>query len=234
VVDRVTLRRSSPFSSTFFGLDNRELVPPFLPGGSGQDTLFGLVLSKCFYDNYFVQLPFALLHEPVEVRRFTLEQIVESRPVIGGIAQLIGLLARQLNLGSWKADARVRLRMLGRYLQELGCMPRSDFTELVCLQAWQVATGEISRLESAIRQAGESRQYWVDDVRIYLKNRRNRLIEKDASLPYDLCQGREPGRVLEITQRLVHRFGELLEVWPDIIECARELRTKGHRLAQGV
>jgi len=234
MVNRVTISENPPAQGTFLGLDNRQLLPPYLPVGRGQDILFGQVLSLCFCDNYYVRLPWALLHEPVEKRCFLPEQIVERRPGLDGVYALIGLLAGSLDSGRWKADSNARLHILGSYLEELACLPAVDFQELVSLLAWREASGEISRLERAINQAGEARQFWVDDVRAYIKNRRDRLMEREAFLPYELCERRGTAKAPAIAQQLVRRYGQLLQWWPDIVESARKLREQGRTLAQPI
>src|SRR5262249_2358626 len=85
VVDRITISDNPPVQGMFLGLDNRELLPAYLPVGRGEDLLFGQVLSKCSYNAYYARLPWALLHEPVETRYFLPEQIVEPIPLIAEV-----------------------------------------------------------------------------------------------------------------------------------------------------
>src|SRR5262249_35731251 len=89
VVDRVTVSDFPPSHSTFLGLDNRQVLPPFLPEGRGQDALFGYVLLLCSPDTLYARLPWALLHDPVEVRSFSSRQLVERGGVIEEVYRLI-------------------------------------------------------------------------------------------------------------------------------------------------
>ena len=235
VVNRVTITdKMSDLHSGFLGLDNRQLLPPFSPVARGQDILFGQLLSQCFYNAYYCRLPWALLHEPMERRSFSNEQIVETRPGIGGVNRLIALLAGSLSLGDWKADPVSRLRYLGRYLEELGRMPAAEFEELGRLLHWRSVSLEIAQLERAIEKAGRSRQFFAEVVRERATNKSARLAETQEWLPHDLKEGRNSSETLKLAQELVWRFGQLLRWWPDIVESARMLRAQGYALAKPV
>ena len=50
--------------TTFFGFDNRLLLPPFFPVQRNADGIFGLVLQKCVDGSRVAFLPSVLLHAP--------------------------------------------------------------------------------------------------------------------------------------------------------------------------
>jgi hypothetical protein len=54
----------------------------------------------------------------------------------------------------------------------------------------------------------------------------------DYLVPRDLRRGRSLEAARELTQRLVLNFGQLLLAWPEMVEAARALRARGHRLAR--
>jgi hypothetical protein len=71
--------------ATSIGLDNQDLLPPFIPVMRNQDGVFGATLRKCFENSYLTHLPWAFLHSPLEEKRsFSTEDIWNS-PVEWGI-----------------------------------------------------------------------------------------------------------------------------------------------------
>src|SRR5205085_4084755 len=79
VANRLTVTdQPDSMMGTFFGLDNRQLVPPFLPSGRGQDHILGVTLRSCFNRSYFAYLPYALLHLPVETRHSWAREILRK------------------------------------------------------------------------------------------------------------------------------------------------------------
>jgi hypothetical protein len=69
--------------STFIGLDNRKILPPFMPVGRSQDVIFGVALSQCVAGGYCAHLPWALLHAPIESRRFWPGEIFRTASGLG-------------------------------------------------------------------------------------------------------------------------------------------------------
>ena len=86
-----------------------------------------------------------------------------------------------------------------------------------------------SHLEGQLRRYGGQPGFWADDVRRVLDALHETLTGGDFVVPEDLAGafGREQGRAL--LPRLVRRFGEALQAWPDVVEAARQLRARGER-----
>src|SRR5262249_1198811 len=68
--DCVTITDHGWFLATGLGLDNRFLLPPFLPVCRNQDGLFGLLIQTCFEYACFGHLPGTIIHSPMEDRLF--------------------------------------------------------------------------------------------------------------------------------------------------------------------
>src|SRR5205823_224229 len=107
----------------------------------------------------------------------------------------------------------------------------ADFEELVRL----VLTIQMSRLASQadkqLQQHSGQPAFWAADLRQLLAEVRRALPNPAYTIPYDLSAicGDEDARPR--FQRLVGRFGELLQAWPAIVSAARELRARGVRPA---
>jgi hypothetical protein len=215
------------------GLDNRQLLPPFMPVQRNQDGVFGALVRCCQGGGYFGYLPWTVLHQPPAPRRFTPDDLWTS---IGSVqsGQVLQTILRSFGPGQQKGDTAKNLREVGRALTEWGTAPAADFEEWVRLHLWSQLSRQIAQVEDLLRRFREQPDYWANDVRQFLAVLRQALPERDYALPRDLARllGGDEGRAL--LQRLVRRFGQLLGVWPDLVAAAKELRARGFRLAQPV
>jgi hypothetical protein len=210
------------------GLDNRGLLPPFLPVLRNQDGVFAALLRACRPEALFGFLPWVVPHEPPGPRPSLADGLREA--VTGlrtgqAFQLLIGALAPRLT-----GTGAARLRALGASLAEVGAAPAADFAAALggLLRAQMGALA--ARLEGLLAEYGGQPAYWAEDVRGLLAAVREALPRPDVT-PADLraAFGRE--RAPEVFRGLVRQFGELLRVWPDLVEAARDLRAGGVRPA---
>ena len=230
VVNRPTISDGTCSVATSIGLDNRELLPPYTPVGRGLDILFGINLWKCFEDGYFGHVPYALLHAPVENRRFWQGEIFRSASGYD-IDKLMIACIKSFEFGPGKANEKERLRALGRYLMELGSMSLRDFEEFLRVQAWQTVSSFIDLMENRLMTSGGLPEFWASDVRKYIKILRDSAVRKDYCIPLDLMQHYSSNEAQEQSQRLVFKFGQLMYWWADIVKVAKGLKAEGQKLA---
>jgi FkbH-like protein len=231
VTNRLGISDDSFGMTTFVGLDNRGVLPPFLPVRRGQDLIFSNTVWKCFKDSFFGHLPWALLHEPVEQRKFWSGEIFRTASGFD-TAKLIVECIKSCEFGPAAADEKERLRSLGKHLIELGSMPLAGFEEFLRLQVWRTSSSFISLAEEHLRMSGESPVYWANDVKKYTDLLCQSLTRDDYFIPLDLVQGRNLDEARQLAQRLVLKFGQLLYWWPEMIEVTKELRHQGERLGR--
>ncbi|MBW4493513.1 MAG: hypothetical protein KME26_10610 [Oscillatoria princeps RMCB-10] len=230
VVSTPTISDETFGMTTFVGLDNRILLPPFLPVRRGQDLIFATTLGQCFPDACFGHLPWALLHEPVEARKFWPGEIFRTASGFD-TAKLIVECVKSCSFGPGQTGGKQRLRSLGTHLTELGSLPLADFEEFVRLQVWRTSRSFISLAEEQLQQCQESPAFWANDVKKYLDILCQSLTRDDYFVPLDLLAGRSTSEARELAQRLVLKFGQLLYWWPDMVEVAKKLRSQGQRVA---
>jgi hypothetical protein len=212
------------------GLDNRELLPPFLPVMRNQDGVFAALVRACVPGALFGLLPRALRHDSPG-RGLSPEELRQSARVRSG--QVVQLLAGAAAPPPGKSAAE-GLRAVGRTLADWGAMERGAFEELLRGHLWGAMTRQALKWEGQLRQFGGQPAYWAEDVRRVLAGLREDLPRPDYAVATDLraAYGEEQARAL--LPRLVRRFGELLQVWPDMVASARELRARGEGLARGL
>ena len=63
---------------------------------------------------------------------------------------------------------------------------------------------------------------------------RESLPKPDYFVPLDLIDLGSEQEVRRLVKQLVRQFGELLEVWPDVVKETKELRDKGITLTKVV
>jgi hypothetical protein len=233
VVPRTTICDGAFCMALNLGLDNRRLLPPFMPVQRNQDGVFATLVRLCLDGAYFGFLPWMVLHRSVTPRRFTPDDLWIS---IGSVhtGQVLLALLQSTVPGCGPGDGGDKLRAVGRTLTQWGTAAPADFEEVVRLHLWNQMSRQASILESRLRQFGGQPGYWANDVRQLLAVLRQQLPGRDHALPRDLRErfGGEEARTL--LQRLVRRFGELLQAWPDLVAGAKELRGRGIRPAEPV
>jgi acyl carrier protein len=232
-VNTVITDQAKNLMSTFFGYDNRKILPPFVPIGRGADYIFALTLSKCYRDNFFTHLPYALLHSPIEKRSFWPGEVQRSAAGID-LSSLIAALVCSFDLGDDRSGEEEGLIRLGRFLEQLGMLPVSEFTEICRVVVCHQICDLITELEKRLRQHSAAPDFWVKDVSQYLATLNENLTRPEIAVPLDIRYGHTIDESLALMQRLIREYGRLLIHWPSIVQACREMREQGYRLAQAI
>jgi hypothetical protein len=119
----------------------------------------------------------------------------------------------------------------GRTLAEWGALPPVDFEELLRFRVEAAMSQQAAHLDELLQRHHGQPDFWADDVRRVLAVLRDALARKEYVVPTDLnaCFGMEVAR--ERFQRLVLQYGRLMQMWPDVVVAATELRARGVRPA---
>jgi hypothetical protein len=233
VATRYCLSNRTWFISTALACDNRDLLPPFFPVLRGTDGIFSATFSRCCEHGYLGDIPRAVLHAPRQQRSYNREAVIQSA---GGVTMHSLVIACILSRHFWpgQSDGAERMRSVGKHLVEIGSMSLSDFEEFARVHLWQQLTSMITNLEKDLADYQEAPDYWVNDLQLYLEAVRASLIKPEFVIPFDLRKNRRPEQARKLSQTLITRFGRLLAEWPDMIEAARSLRSRGERLASPI
>jgi hypothetical protein len=203
--------------TTMWGIDNREMLPPFFPHFRGEDTTFGSLVTKTAPDACWGIVPHAILHHGAGVRSNDGEAGQSFQDLLCCLIEQSGLLPRSGTMAG-------RLRLLGRRLAEFAQFPRQDFVD-----ACRVGYGR----QVAMTSAGLDRAAATADVpevaamlRAEQQRQLARLTCEELLLPCEFAEDGWPA-----VQLAVHRFGRMLSDWPELMTTARRLRAKGVRLS---
>ncbi len=229
-VRRPTISEGTSCIAVNLGLDNRSLLPPFIPVQRNSDGLFARTLRFCFRDGYLGYLPWALLHDPERPRRQSLEQywrhVRQMRTADWVIHLMQASGAPYEGLGEAASLGR-----LGAQFEEWGSLDAADFEELLRQQVWRSA-GSVFAAQANSEAPPAGQEFYARYRRRYADILRERVTEREYLLPSDLEQLGEPEQVYALGRKAIQKFGELLQAWPEIYAAALRLRKRGVELAQ--
>ncbi len=215
---------------TFWGLDNRELLPPHVPVNRGQDLVFGQVLSTCCLAAVFGHVPLALVHDPVPPRRFWNGEVIRSAAGV----DLCRVLTEAIALCEFPHEegaAAGRLRALGGHLARLADLPGRALGELLTERLRSVNRRFERELAERAAQDSRATSQYAADIGRFFERVRSSEGRRDYWIPLDLRSADGPPGAEMRTRDIVRRFGELLVHWPAIVEAARGLRADGVRVS---
>ena len=216
-------QRTDYLMATAFAADNQIMLPPFIPVGRGEDSVFGRVVQNTQHDVWFGHLPHAIFHGPVGRRRFARGEIIRSAATTD-LSSLICAMVEQSP--TRRRDAPGSLRELGRSLSAFGAMSIKGFQEYIRECRTRLSQHRLAFLEGRLGSAGGLAPSYVADLKAYIGRLREGDRREEAGIPMELLYGREIDDALYCTCKVIAMYGELLSVWPDIVEVAHAHSTR--------
>jgi len=214
------------------GLDNRDLLPPFMPVARNADGPFGMALRSCWQEDFIGHIPRTVRHDPPREWTFG-EDDIWRKLVRLRTADFLGRLIRQCNYGPGLQEPRSRLEHLGRYLRGIGGLPRADFEEILRVERWR-HLGECARHLEAELDISEPPSYIARDMASCLEHIAATSRSDDCLPPVDFEEADGVADPIAFFADQLVQFGELLEAWPTVVAGARRLREKEVRPARPV
>jgi hypothetical protein len=212
------VRSGMDLMSFAYGFDNSEMLPPFMPVLRGQDQIFGTLLL-C-YSGVQATVPIAVQHESPEARAYwssgidTAVRVTFSQVFAEGLRGLLGDRATR---------SITSLRSIGIQLVDVS----QDETKFL---SWTGSVGVriadrqsdlLGRVYSEIENKSSEFGRQVERAML-IAEKRCSASESQAGKEVREDIGREVDFVT--ARNLVTRFGELLRVWSDVMQGARELK----------
>ena len=201
------------------GVDNRELLPPFMPVGRNEDGVFSATLDAVF---------------PLLLRGFCGGYVVGHRPEEPRppFPAEIGFEGFRVNdilsalVAEWAAaqpdPLPRRLYDLGKCLAGYASLEQPDF-DLVCRGLVERSVGmSMMYVEQALSGPAGSIPPMRADLRRFAETLEQFVTHQECDAPVDLT-----GNAAERRSRLrdlVGAYGTLIKHWFDIVLCAREMR----------
>jgi hypothetical protein len=197
------------------------------------DGVFGVTLRAVGEHHCTAFVPWTLLHAPREPRAYGAEDVWRQGSRLTTADVVISAIAT-FAPSPGEMDAAARMRGLGRHLQQFAALSWREFDERVRMDRYRRAALWAAALEERLRTHGGTPSLWAEDVRRAVDHAAVTLVAENYGVPRGLEAGRSTNDARALLQRLIRRYGDLLEVWPTLVDKAKRLRARGHRLAQPV
>ncbi|MFT3776540.1 MAG: hypothetical protein QM820_65195 [Minicystis sp.] len=214
--------------SMSLGLDGRGVLPPFLPVQRNSDGVFGFVVRATHHGAFTGFLPWVIEHSPSRARTSSFADFFASLGRATSEDMLCGLIGSS-GVEPDPRDPARSLRALGAALTRLGGLPPAAFTDAVRLVVLRARSMDLQILEDALHAHRGAPAYWARDVARAATLLREALPRPALLTPIDLVDTFGADGAPAAMQRMVRRYGELLERWPDLVAAAKALRDEGVR-----
>jgi hypothetical protein len=220
---------SSPLiMSTHLAFAGDTFLPPFFPVLRGQDLSFGRRLHLTTEGNMIGHVPLGIRHAPMEERRASLDQIWDQSTMPSFAFVLESCLKAAAEGSRHASPGSARLRLVGRNLYEMASLAMPEFNIQLRQALFDSIQIQMLRWEAMIASDGATSSLWLNDLRRRRQYAVDRLLEQNELAASELVPLHGVAKAREATQRLLRRFGELLECWPFIVDAAKDLEAEGH------
>ena len=233
VVSRPTISDASFSMTTFLGIDNRELQPPFYPSGRATDVFFGWTAWYGLPNSLVGHTPWALVHSPSEKRTFNQGELMRSASAFD-IGKVLFACVQSFQWHSDIDDPARRLYQLGLHFSELGALTADEFNEYMTENAVKYNSRFISIMEDRLNNTNETPEYWALELQRYLNLIKRSQTHADYWIPLDLAADASLTTARSLMQKGIFEFGQLLQWWPAMRDAARTLKAEGRNLGTAI
>ncbi len=211
--------------SQLTGLDNRALLPPYIPILRGEDRLFGDMLEFIHPASVVVDQPWAIVHEPLPPRQWNER---EQQFQTGRNFEGLGLRRVEENMGSSKArEPLKRLSHLARLYEDLADMDDELLRKAATDSRLGAQAADYRMLKEALEQAGEAApERWRQFLQAGVDKLNRELINNPPDVnitgyPPDL----QDEALIQWWREFWTEFARALRMWPAIRQAARQVKT---------
>jgi len=225
VAQACTVTDFSFFNGTCFGIDNTALLPPFMPVGRKQDGVFGALL--CLETSALIgHVPIAVLHAARPNRYYDEFSRFEFADLI------VALLPRIQTLRG--RSMKNILRYVGSEMCELARGPDIDLLDFISTAVSAGYGTMMQAYRSICQEPNPCPLFWKAKIEAYEAYVLSQLRHREFWIPQDLIGRCSHSDAVTLTRRLLEDIGLVLYEWPDIIDAAIDLQSKGIRMSRPV
>ena len=207
--------------SQLTGMDHRELLPPYLPAGRGEDILFGVMLQRLHPDSFVFNEGWAIRHAPLEDRQARGQILPLS--VNAHINLLADWLGREPS-DQWGLAPERRLAGLAEQIRRLSEMETEAVEALVREELIAKRASLLSRCMGHLSQVGSLGELpRTGEWRAFLETSRDQLVQAihaPDTTPLGATMAKLGTNGLDELRAHGVTFAEALTHWPKICEVA--------------
>ena len=196
-------------------------MPPYLPAGRGEDTLFGVMLQRLHPDSAVWNEAWAIRHEPIDERsrRGDLNPI-SATPSLALLTDWLGREPRD----QWGITPRQRLMGMADQVQRLAVMDSDSLESLVRQELVSKRSALLNQCMTHLSRAGEiSDLPGAPDWQAFLEHSRDQLVEEIQTPEANPLEERVSASALRSPSALrTHgqQFTDALRAWPEMCQAA--------------
>lgn len=203
-----------------FAVDNRSILPPFMPVQARCDGIFGDLIAVSFPEAYAGNIPWVLPHQPPDPRARSVDNLFSMLESIR-INDIVSILLFAIKNELEDKDSSENLRSAGRLLMDLGRMPDRQFSNEIRHLYTMVLEQTVQMGKQALFRNSDTPKEWKNHVQRYMKGVEKSILETDFLIPVDIDKPTSPDK--QDFKDIVHLFGELLTCWPDIYKSIQTM-----------
>ena len=212
-----------PNMSQITGLDNRQMLPPYLPILRGEDRLFGYMLDFVFPNGVTLDYPAAVPHLPIPEREWTMKHLDFTPRGRFPLFFLDKVMERKAFCHAAGPDDRTRV--LSGLFRELATTPSETLKSMQRDAALDIGSANLLQLNELLASGKSAPVDWQN----YLRNGITQLSAGlDAASRGDypakgLPANLEGEALVSFWREAWGGFAEALAAWPEIREAAETL-----------
>ncbi|MEQ1877475.1 MAG: hypothetical protein ABL958_12585 [Bdellovibrionia bacterium] len=220
-VDRTTFARVGFCVSASLGLDNRSLLPPFLPVTRGEDFLFARLLGTTEARALSAFLPFQIVHAPAEDRRHTVADIVNTGYSIAPFMVMVfGLDEVKPDTGRSPEES---LKLAGRRLNEMVSWTDSELVDFAHQHHRATVDHQQKTLERLVDSQAVKPDFWVEQINLLLTSNAKAVTDRYHCFGGPFTEGLSELESVKKIRGLIAKTANTLIAWPELIQAAKTL-----------
>jgi hypothetical protein len=217
IVRGLTVTHDSACMSYCLGVQNTDLLPPFVPLGRGEDSVFGAMLALADPAALSAYLPLGVIHD--SIRDAKIEDVMVSARQTRLCEFLLYLRARILPAITGTSIEQ-RLRQIGQTFTSIAAWPEPDFRHLLVQAAFQIRAAHLRGLEEHLIRHPAAPPSCGSALARYRDAFRHAADAPDFVVPIEFRDDGAAHGGVRTMKAFLADFGRLTSAWPEIWRAA--------------
>jgi hypothetical protein len=218
VASRPTVIHDPGCTSYCMGVSNDRLVPPFMPIGRGEDTVFGAMLGFADTEALFAHLGCGVVHDSSRPSGYGTDRMPSARQT--RISEFLLLMLSLANRTAISTTVAERLYRFGHDLIELSKLGCEEFVSLVAKNQLHFRCTQIATLEVTLANIPNCPIELLAAFDEYCDVFRSSAADPAFFLPIEFHGPYSTELGFMKMQAFLGEFGGLIQVWPDVWNAA--------------